>query len=204
MVETWPNIPVWRRRTLLRDMEHLAENNHLLSYEAICRLAIDDADPEVRFLAVRSMYIYEPADLIEDFLQMLEADPNQDVRAVCAATLGKFVYLGELDKISDDIHTEIVECLLRVAESKDSRAVRRRAVESLGYASNRQVPQLIEEAFASEHVDWLSSALFAMGRSNDRRWIPLYGRCWITICRCCAKKLPALLENWKCETRLHA
>ena len=58
----WPTIPVWRRRALLEDIEELAEGNYLLSYESFCRIAIDDEDPRVRFLAIRPMFTYEPED----------------------------------------------------------------------------------------------------------------------------------------------
>jgi HEAT repeat protein len=168
----WPQIPDWRRQALLEDIEQLADDNSLLSFEQICRIAIDDEDPQVRFLAVRPMFIYEPVDLITKILSMLEVDPDENVRAVCASTLGRFVYLGEIEDIPPTTKDEVVECLLRVTQSEDKREVRRRALEALGFANHKDVPELIDQAFASEHDDWLVSALFAMGRTYDSRWSP--------------------------------
>jgi HEAT repeat protein len=170
--EAWPQIPEWRRQALLEDIEQLADDNNLLSFEQICRIAIDDDDPRVRFLAVRPMFIYEPVDLIAKILSMLEADPDENVRAVCASTLGRFVYLGEIEEIPPTTKDGVVECLLRVSQGEDKREVRRRALEALGFANHMQVPELIDQAFASEHDDWLVSALFAMGRTYDTRWSP--------------------------------
>jgi HEAT repeat protein len=170
--EIWPQIPVWRRRALLEDIEQLADDNFLLSFEYICRVAIDDEDARVRFLAVRPMSMYEPVDLIAQILNMLEADPDENVRAVCASTLGRFVYLGEIDDIPSATKDEVVSCLLRVAKGQDNMDVRRRALEALGYADHKEVPQLIDEAINSNETNWLISALFAMGRTYDSYWSP--------------------------------
>jgi len=170
--EVWPQIPDWRRRTLLEDIEQLADDNFLLSFEHICRVAIDDEDPRVRFLAVRPMFMYEPVDLIPQILEMLEQDSDINVRAVCASTLGKFIYLGEIEEIPTGIKEKIVDCLLRVTQGKDDRDVRRRALEALGYANRKEIPQLIEKAYQSQEQDWLVSALFAMGRTCESRWSP--------------------------------
>ena len=168
----WPRIPVWRRRALLEDIESLAEDNYLLSYESVCRIAIDDDDPQVRFLAIRPMFTYEPEDLLPQILQMLEADPDENVRAACASALGKFVFLGEIDELSQKTNRKIVDCLLRVAKSQGSTEVRQRALEALGFSSSIEVPKLIDEALKQNDTEWLISALFAMGRTYDSRWIP--------------------------------
>ena len=168
----WPNIPDWRRRALLEDIEELAEGNLLLSFESVCRIAIDDEDPQVRFLAIRPMFIYEPEDLLYQLMNILETDEDENVRACCASTLGKFVFLGEIENIPDDTTQDLVNCLLKVTKGNDSTQVRRRALEALGFASSKEVPKLIEAALLRDGTDWLISALFAMGRTCDKRWNP--------------------------------
>lgn len=170
--DAWPQIPDWRRRALLEDIEQLADDNNLLSFEHICRIAINDDDPRVRFLAIRPMFMYEPVDLVSQLTEMMAADPDINVRAVCASTLGKFVYLGEIEDIPPKIKDNIVDCLLRVTQGEDDRDVRRRALEALGYANHKEIPKLIEKAFKSDETDWLVSALFAMGRTYASRWSP--------------------------------
>lgn len=48
--------------------------------------------------------------------------------------------------------------------------VRRRALESLGFSSREEVPALIETAYNHTEYDWVVSAIFAIGRSCDKRW----------------------------------
>lgn len=170
LINIWPNISLWRRQALMEDLEHLAEINNLLSFESICRFALGDDDPRVRFLAVRSTMIYERPDLSPIYLDILENDPAVDVRAVSASALGKCVYLGEIDKIPKESLRRIEDSLLKVVKGSDDIQVRRRALEALGYSSRKEVSPLIEEAYASEDQNWLISALFAMGRSYNKKW----------------------------------
>ena len=44
------------------------------------------------------------------------------------------------------------------------------ALEALGFSSREEVPALIETAFHHSEYDWVVSAIFAMGRSCDKRW----------------------------------
>lgn len=168
--EIWGNIPVERRRALLEEMEQLIEENYLLSYEAVSCIGIHDEDPYTRFLAARSFYIYETIEMIPTLLEMLENDPDRDVRAACASSLGKFTYLGEIEEICPERYKEIVTCLLKKVKGPGSKKVRRHALEALGYVTHKDVPALINEAYQRDDIDWQISALFAMGRSYDRRW----------------------------------
>ncbi len=92
------------------------------------------------------------------------------MRAAAANALGKFIYLGELEKIPSEIHHKIEDHLLEVMSSSHEKLVRRRALESLGYSGRDEVPPLIESAYHDKDPDWVVSALFAMGRSCDERW----------------------------------
>jgi len=167
---TWPKIPSWRRQALMEDLEQLAEANNLLSFERVGRIALQDDDPRVRFLAIRSLKIYETPDLLHTYMDMVESDKNSDVRAMAASALGKYVYLGEIDKLPKKSLRNIEEMLLEVTQGDDEANVRRRALEALGYSSRRECAPLVEAAYTSGDTDWLVSALFAMGRSYNKRW----------------------------------
>lgn len=166
----WSSISDRRRRALLEDLEELTETNTLLSFEAVFRFAIHDRDPQVRFYAVRAIEVFDTDDLIGSFLQIVEEDESVDVRAVTASVLGKYVYRGEIDEISDDQQTEIEEKLLEVLNSDEPPRVRRRALEAVSYSPRPEVHEQIEAAYQKEDVDWQASALFAMGRSYDHRY----------------------------------
>ena len=166
----WPRIPVWRRKALMEDLEQLFGDDYLLSFESVCRLGLRDPQPEVRFLSVRSLFDYDVADLIPEFLRLMTEDEHADVRAAAASALGKYVYEGEIEELDPQLLRRIEDALLDVLQGSDSMQVRRRALEALGFSSRKEIPALIEEAFDTSHADWVVSALFAMGRSYDKRW----------------------------------
>ncbi len=167
----WPRISTWRRQALLEDIEVIGESDFLLSFEALSRLALEDADAKVRAAAVRTLWDIEEEDLVPLYLDMLHHDENQDVRAAAATALSKYVYLGEIEELETQLQVDIENSLLMVANSADVPLVRRRVLEALGFSSREEVIPLIEAAYETSERDWVASALFAMGRSANERWI---------------------------------
>ncbi len=172
LADIWPSISEQRRQAILEDLEEVGEADFLLSYEAIARLALNDPNPFVRASAVRLLWDFEKIDLAVKFMQMLESDQNEEVRAAVASALGRYIYLGETDEIPDDVQGQVEDSLINTIKGEDASLVRRRALESMGYSSRKEVAPLIENAYASQDKEWISSALFAMGRSADDRWYP--------------------------------
>ena len=156
----------------MEDIEELGSRDTLLSFFALGNLALGDTDPQVRILALRTLWEYEDASLAPHFIELLKADKDADVRAATADALGRFVYAGELEEIPARKLREIEDLLIEVANGEDRSRVRRSALESLGYSSRSEVVPLIQAAFASPDKVWKASALFAMGRSNDESWHP--------------------------------
>jgi len=167
LVRIWDEIHLERRRALIEDLEHLSETNTLLSFEAVLRLALKDEDPQVRFYSTRAIEIYNTDDLIPYFLDVLDEDESVDVRAVTASVLGKYVYRGELDKISAKLKKKIEDKLLKILKSEEPDEIRRRALEAISFCSREEVREQILKAYGTDLEDWLASALFAMGRSLD-------------------------------------
>lgn len=168
----WPDVPDWRRQALMEDVEELGEANTILSFEELARFAIRDENPKVRMNAVRTLMEFEAKDLIPVFIDMLEQDPDVQVRAAAATALGYYVYLGELEELAEDLQQEVEYSLLTATNTADTQLVRRRALESLGFSGRQEVPLLIEAAYNSGDKDLMMSALFAMGRSANERWQP--------------------------------
>lgn len=169
--QAWPNVSIRRRRAILEDVEELGETNYTLSFESFCCFTLSDEDPRVRELSVRALWEYDNKFLIPTFMDLLEKDPETIVQAAAATALGKYIYLGEIEEIPELTLNEIVDQLLHVHDSSDDPLVRRRALESLGFSSREEIPALIVTAFNSGKPEWIVSALFAMGRSANARWI---------------------------------
>ncbi len=168
--EVWPQVWTERRRGLLEDMETMAEKDTLLFFDHVAVMCLDDEDPVARATAIRLLWQSENEKLAPKLIEMLQEDPQAIVRAAAATALGVFVYLGELDEIDDDIYEDILQALIKVHTGSDERLVRRRALEALGWATNAEVSKFIQHAYETNQEEWLQSALFAMGRSYDKRW----------------------------------
>jgi len=170
--EIWPKVSLRRRQALLEDLEEVHLADDLLCFEEVGRVALKDNDPGVRRRAIQILREYELVDLLPTFLDMVEHDPAAEVRAASAEALATYIYMGEVEDISPKKLLQVEECLLRLISGSDASLVRRRALEALGYSSRKEVVGLIEQAYASPDMDWLVTALFAMGRSANPRWNP--------------------------------
>lgn len=168
--EAWPRIPLERKRALLDGLRELADENTLVSFEDFARALLTDPDGQIRTRAIRLLDESEDPKLASTLVEMLVQDEDPETRSEAASALGKYVEGGELDKIPASTQRRVEDALLEKANSGDLPAVRRRALESLGFSSRAEVATLIESSFRRENPEWQASALFAMGRSFDERW----------------------------------
>jgi HEAT repeat protein len=169
----WAEINLERRRGLVEDLEDLTDTNPLLSFEPIFRLALRDEDEQVRFFAIRAIEVFDTDDLIPYFLSVLKSEGSVSLRAVTASVLGKYVYRGELDKISNKLKKDIEDHLFEVLEKEHPLEIQRRALEAVSYSSREEVREHILNAYQSDLDEWVASALFAMGRSFDHQYSDL-------------------------------
>jgi len=168
--EIWPRIVLSRKLLLLDKLNALANEDTLVSFEDLGRTLLTDDDPQVRIRAMRLLIESEDHRLVPIYIDLLTNDEIVAVRAEAASMLGLFVQLGEFEDIPEDVHHHIEDVLLKVLNGKDESPVRRRSLEALGFSSRIEVPVLIESSFNRQDPDWKASAIFAMGRSNDKRW----------------------------------
>ena len=169
----WTKINLERRRALVEDLEDLTDTNPLLSFEPIFRLALKDEDEQVRFFATRAIEVFDTDDLIPYFLSVLKEEVSVDLRAVTASVLGKYVYRGELDKISNKLKKNIEDHLLEILDKDHPLEIQCRALEAVSYSSREEVRDHILKAYQSEMDEWVASSLFAMGRSFDHQYSEL-------------------------------
>lgn len=174
--QAWPQVKPERKVSLLEDLEMIAESDTLVNVDELSEFALTDPEPTVRIIATRLLWETANPKLINIFLDMMEKDSDEVVRASAATALGQFVYQGEVEEISELMLKKIVEKLLSVVKGADKPIVRRRALESLGYSMNDQIPVLLRKSIAMKEPEWKASALFAMGRSLNPVWKPEIAR----------------------------
>lgn len=166
----WPGIPARAKHALLDGLHGLADDSTLVSFDDLARHLLSDPDGQVRMRAVRLLGENQDPRLAAAFLNILSDDDDPEARREAAAALGHFVELGELEEIPEATNRQVVDGLLGKVAGEDGVAIRRRALESLGYSSRPEVATLIESSFRRENPDWQISAIVAMGLSSDERW----------------------------------
>jgi HEAT repeat protein len=170
LLPIWVTLPSIRKVNLLEDLEETLEKDTLVNFDQLALAVLSDPDPKVRIIAIRLLWEHEHATIVPTIVDMMLEDPEEAVRAAAANFLGRFVYLGELERISDTHKISIVRNLLEVLAGEELPQVKQRALESLGYSSHPKVPVLIKSALESGETLWVSAALSAIAHSADEVW----------------------------------
>ena len=167
----WRDLPAERRRDIISRLVRIAERDIEVSFNGFFRMALEDADAEVRESAIEGLWEERDVRLITLLIKRLREDPWPAVRAAAALSLGRFVLLGELGKIHSRPHQRAYDALMAVCCSEEEAVeVHRRALEAVSYSCEEAVAPLIEAAHRHPDERMRTSAVFAMGRSADPQW----------------------------------
>jgi HEAT repeat protein len=151
----------------------IAEINFEVDFNAVFLLGIVDEDARVRAISVKSLWEYEHPSLIKPLVHLLKTDEAPAVREAAASTLGKFVYLRELEEIDPNEASLAEEALLEtIYQASEDLHVRRRALEAVSFSADPRIAPIIESAYYSDEDKMQVSAIFAMGRNADVAWLP--------------------------------
>jgi HEAT repeat protein len=174
---TWPSIDVRRRRRVIQELEDLAEDNVEFNFDPVFVIGLGDEDADVRRESVKALWERDDSDIIEPLLRLLSSDDDAGVRAEAALALGRYVMLHEEGRLRDR-YFEAVEGGLRLSldDGNETVDVRARALEAIGSHNEQWVRDAIRNAYESDSHRMKVSAVNAMGRSCDDRWLPLLVR----------------------------
>lgn len=172
--QLWPTLPVATRRRLVQMMAELAEENLALNFRHVFLIALDDDDQQVRECAIAGLWEEEDTLVLHRLLERLPRESEPSVRAALAQALGRFTELDVLGQLPLEDCRALRAALFSLLESSEPLEVRRRALEAAAvYSHDPRINEAIEEAYWSGEHALKVSALYAMGRSLDRRWLPL-------------------------------
>jgi HEAT repeat protein len=170
--EAWRGADGHRRRQVMQQLFELAEDNVELNFDAVFLVGLSDSDAEVRRCGIRGLWEYEGRDLIPTLVALLLADMDQTVREEAALALGRYALKAEFDEIRASDASIVDDALQRaIADPEQTTEVRARAVEAVGARTQPWVIQVIEDAYHSGQHRLRVSALHAMGRNCDARWL---------------------------------
>lgn len=166
----WEGFGAKRRHSILLQLGELANSKIELSFEAVNRFALQDPDPASRAQAIGNLWESEHPQLARQLLDILRTDQAAEVRKAAALALGSFVLLAETEDLAEPLRLEIEVGLLGAVRSDPSADVRDCCLQSLGFSTRDEVPELIEQAYSSGQDSSVRAALQAMSRSADSRW----------------------------------
>lgn len=172
--ERWPELPTEIRRSAVMAMRDDAEQQIEHNYHRALLVALRDVDAETRLAAIDGLAELESPAFCEALLELVEDEPDERVRAAQALALGRFALKAELEELDEDAATRVRDTLKRLIDNDSAAGVRRRALESAGYFSeDDEIVQHIENAYESDNHSMRVSALHAMGRQSDVRWLDI-------------------------------
>ncbi|MBI3733911.1 MAG: HEAT repeat domain-containing protein [Chloroflexi bacterium] len=167
----WPSVPLERKRAILKAMNTAAEESIHTDFSDLFIALLDDGDERVRALSVDGLWENETPAVARRLVRMLMEDGSSLARAAAAEGLGHFVQLAEEGRLPSPSLLTIVEALFtRYDDLSEDQDVRRRALESVSFASDERLHGAIERAYADDEQALRISAVFAMGRSLDTAW----------------------------------
>src|SRR5437879_4020141 len=120
--EVWAALPAGARARLIRVLHGAAEQRLRLDFSAVNRLALEDADPQVRQAGVQSAIEDRSPALLKKLLELVRSDPSIEVRFAAAEDLARFTLLGELDDLEPEMTAERKSRLLSIVRDQNQAA----------------------------------------------------------------------------------
>lgn len=174
LAKRWLDIPHPVRTRLVNRMVSLFETDIEHHFDEALVVALDDIDDDIKLVAFGGLTDTTVSSLLHYLTHRLPSESNPTVRAAGAEVSGQFALQSELNALDGQSKVLIRDTLYSFMDSDESEVVRLRALESAGYlVGEESVVQAIEAAWESGRHDAQVSALRAMGRQSDPRWLSL-------------------------------
>lgn len=172
LAERWMELPHPLRLALTREMVSSVETDIEHHYDRALTVALLDEQDDVKLTAFEGLTDTTDPRLLDYLLTRLPGEENPAVRAAGAEALGQFVLHAEMHALEAPTADRLRDVLFTLLENDDVEAVRLRALESAGYLANdAEVADAIQDAWDSGRHDAQVSALRAMGRQCNPRWL---------------------------------
>ena len=171
--QVWKNIETKRRREIIIRLNELASDSVELNFDNIFLSSIRDPEADVRSEAINGLWENEQPALIPLLIDLLNNDPEEKVQATAAQALGRFALMAEINSIAPKYAIQVGQALLDVFNGRNkSVEVRRRALEAVSPLTTEQVKTAIKTAYESLDERLKISAVYAMGKNCDTKWLP--------------------------------
>jgi HEAT repeat protein len=170
--KAWSNAEIKRRVEVAGKLVSLGEDDVTLDFTRLFKAFLADPEPGIRIRALEGLGLEDKYTVVRPILHTLKTDESAEVREAAARTAGKFALLAEWGDLPEAVGKDIFDVLLGVLEnSSEPVSVRRRALESIAPFQQELVDSYIEDYYYSNEPGVKASALFAMGRNCQSRWM---------------------------------
>lgn len=171
--EQWLEISPERRLSIVQKLADLAEESVEVDFLDVFRVGCTDETPAVRERAVSALWECNDRRDIRLLVSLLSADEALEVRAAAATVLGGFAQQGATSSLIERDDRQVFDALITALEDEEEHPlVRRRALEAVAVYGGPEIDVWIRWAQASEDPAVQQSAVFAMGRTCQRSWLP--------------------------------
>ena len=171
--EAWSSIPHSRKNDIVTRMLELANDNPELDFDELFLRLLNDPSDALREMAARGLWECEDRAAITPLTELLLGDPSAAVRSAAAVSLGRFAVLAAEGKLISRDADKVSHALMRAVRSKDEEhEVVWRSVEAAAPFLSADISEMIEDGYRSDDSKVKQSAVHAMGRSADSRWLP--------------------------------
>ncbi len=170
---TWGEWPYERVAMLLSRLCGLADDDALLEFDNVFTEALSLHHPDARSLAINGLAECSDRRILARLSTLLCEDDSEEVRSSVAVALAHFAVMARDGKLRarevERLRASLDDALGRPGESLN---VRRRVLEAIGAFPDEEAAGHIGDAYASGDELLVQSAIFAMGRSSEGRWLP--------------------------------
>jgi HEAT repeat protein len=171
--QVWKTIETKRRREIIIRLNELASDSVELNFDNIFLSSLRDPEADVRSEAINGLWENEEPALIPVLIDLLNNDPEEKVQATAAQALGRFALMAEINSIAPKYAIQVGQALLDIFNDRNkSVEVRRRALEAVSPLTTEQVKTAIKTAYESLDERLKISAVYAMGKNCDTKWLP--------------------------------
>ena len=172
LAEEWEDWPAERVRELLVRLGDMVEDDARIEFEAVFKAGLYLADAAARTSAVTGLAGCGDRSVIGRMIEILEKDEAEEARAAAAVTLMNLCSLACDGRLHHSDGGRLRTALAGVLEDRnETSAVRRRALEAIAVFPGVAVDRFIEAAARDGESLMRQSALYAMGRTCNPRWL---------------------------------
>lgn len=170
VTKAWSAVPVERRLEILTQLARSERDNARQDFNSIYGVALADAEPRVRRLAIDSIVTENGPMHLELLTRMATEDPDAYVREAAVVRLAPYALMAELGDLPEPWADRLRSLLLEIHNDASAPiGVRREALASVGYLDSVKVETALERGFEEDAFQlW---AMRGMGRTANPDWL---------------------------------